>query len=213
MVAGQTLSLDQARWTVLWARLGAQGTGQSTFNQLEAAYADLARAYHNTRHLLNCLQEFDRNQMLAARADEVEAALWFHDAVYAPGRSDNEAASARLAEATLSIHSVAADSAQRVAALVLATRHLSLSNDSDAQLVCDVDLSILGREAGEFDEFEDLIRREYAWVPEPIYRTSRAAVLSGFLRRPSIYQSAPFVKRYERQARQNLERAVATLTR
>jgi predicted metal-dependent HD superfamily phosphohydrolase len=187
--------------------------GLSTFHELAAAYAEPARAYHNTRHLQDCLQQFDRNQTLATRANEVEAALWFHDAVYSPGKPDNEVRSARLAEAALMTHGVAIDSAQRVAALVLATRHLDLANDPDAQLVCDVDLSILGREADEYDEFEALIRREYAWVPEPVYRATRAAVLNGFLRRPSIYQSRPFRERYEQQARHNLERTVATLTR
>ena len=212
-MALDTLPLDPARWSGLWRRLGAHGTGHSTFNQLAAAYADLARAYHNTRHLQDCLQEYERNRTLANRADEVEAALWFHDAVYVPGKSDNEARSARLAETTLTTHGVAIDVAQRVAALVLETRHLVLSNEPDAQLVCDVDLSILGRDAAEYAEFEALIRREYAQVPEPIYRVTRAAVLTGFLHRPSIYQSTPFVERYEQQARLNLERAVATLTR
>ena len=212
-MAQDTLPLDPVRWSGLWARLGADGIGSSTFDELAAAYADPARAYHNTRHLQDCLQELDRNRALATRADEVEVALWFHDSVYSSEKSDNEVRSARLAEAALTAHGVAMDSAQRVAALVFATRHLELSNDPDAQLVCDVDLSILGREADEYDEFEELIRREYGWVPEPVYRATRAAVLNRFLGRPSIYQWRPFVERYEQQARRNLARTVATLTR
>ena len=194
-MAQDTLPLDPVRWSGLWARLGADGSGSSTFDELAAAYADPARAYHNTRHLQDCLQELDRNRALATRADEVEVALWFHDSVYSSEKSDNEVRSARLAEAALTAHGVA------------------MSDDPDAQLVCDVDLSILGREADEYDEFEELIRREYGWVPEPVYRATRTAVLNRFLGRPSIYQWRPFVERYEQQARRNLARTVATLTR
>jgi len=211
-VEQETLSLDHARWTHLWARLGAHGAGHSIFDQLVAAYGDPVRAYHNIGHLRHCLMEFDRSRSIARHPDEVEAALWFHDAVYVPGNSDNEVRSARLAETALTNDGVPPDRAKRVAALILATRHLEVAEGRDAQLVCDIDLSILGSEPSEFDEFERLIRREYAWVPQPIYRSSRAAVLGGFLRRPSIYQSPPFMERYERQARRNLERAVATWT-
>jgi predicted metal-dependent HD superfamily phosphohydrolase len=49
-------------------------------------------------------------------------------------------------------------------------------------------------------------------VPEDTYRSSRAAVLAGFLRRSSIYQVKEFVNRYEARARQNLEHALAALT-
>jgi predicted metal-dependent HD superfamily phosphohydrolase len=101
--------------------------------------------------------------------------------------------------------------ADRVAALVLATRHASVPSVPDEQLICDIDLSILGREPGIFDAFEQQIRREYAWVPEPTYRRERSAVLSGFLRRRSIYQTDQFRQRYEVLARANLERLIKKL--
>ena len=53
--------------------------------------------------------------------------------------------------------------------------------------------------------------RSAAWVPEPVYRSSRAEVLSGFLRRRSIYLTAHFRDRYEVPARQNLHRLIARL--
>jgi predicted metal-dependent HD superfamily phosphohydrolase len=100
---------------------------------------------------------------------------------------------------------------RRVAELVLATRHLTLPREPDGQYLCDIDLSILGREPEVFDEFERRIRREYAWVPEPIYRSSRSEVLAGFLRRRSIYQTEFFRARYEQAARANLERSLRDL--
>lgn len=204
--------LDQKRWTALWTRLGAQGSGLSIFAHLTSAYAEPSRAYHTADHIRDCLTQLDATRDLARRADEVEAALWFHDAVYVPGGPDNEDRSARLAQTALLACGVSLEVARRVAELVLATRHLTIPREPDAQLLCDIDLSILGREPEVFDEFERRIRQEYAWVPDALYRSTRAQILSGFLRRRSIYQTEQFRERYEASARANLERTLEHLT-
>jgi predicted metal-dependent HD superfamily phosphohydrolase len=200
--------LDQERWADLWSRLGAQGNGFSIFNHLATAYAEPARAYHTADHIRDCLNQLDLNRDAARRPDEVEAAIWFHDAVYVPAASDNEDRSARLAQTALLACAVPLEVSRRVAELVLATRHLTLAREPDGQLLCDIDLSILGREPEVFDEFERRIRQEYAWVPEPLYRSTRGEVLSGFLRRRWIYQTEQFRNRYEASARANLERTL-----
>jgi predicted metal-dependent HD superfamily phosphohydrolase len=210
-MGGQQGTLDEQRWLELWSRLGAQGSGASIFAQLAAAYAELGRAYHTAEHIRDCLVQLDLSRNLAQHPDEVEAALWFHDAVYRPGASDNEDQSAELARTALCTGAVPREVADRTAALVLATRHAGVPSLPDEQLICDIDLSILGREPGTFDAFERQIRHEYAWVPEPMYRRERSAVLSGFLRRRSIYQTDQFRQRYEALARANLEGLIEKL--
>ena len=210
-MGGQQETLDRQRWLELWSRLGAQGSGAPIFARLATAYAEPGRAYHTAEHIRDCLAQLDLSQDLAQHPDEVEAALWFHDAVYRPGASDNEDQSAELARTALSLGSVPREVAERTAALVLATRHAGVPGTPDEQLICDIDLSILGQEPGVFDAFERQIRREYAWVPEPLYRHERSAVLSGFLRRRSIYQTDKFRHRYEALARANLERLLDQL--
>lgn len=205
-------TLDQQRWAGLWSRLGAQGSGLSIFAHLGAAYAEPGRAYHTAEHIRDCLTQLDRSREIARRPDEVEAGVWFHDAVYSPGASDNEDRSARLAQTALLACAVPLEVSRRIAELVLATRHLALAREPDGQLLCDIDLSILGREPEVFDEFERRVRQEYAWVPEPAYRSSRSEVLTGFLRRRSIYQTEFFRARYEEPARANLERSVRNLS-
>lgn len=204
-------TLDQGRWLALWDRLGAQGSGYSVFAHLSASYQEPGRAYHTAEHIRDCLAQLDQARDVARRADEIEAAIWFHDAVYVPGGSDNEDRSARLAQAALMACSVSLEVARRIGNLVLATRHLAVSNDPDIQLMCDIDLSILGRDPPVFAEFERRIRQEYDWVPEPVYRTSRAEILRGFLDRPSIYQTEHFRARYEGPAHANLERLIREL--
>ena len=193
-------------------RLGANGAGLSIFGQLAAAYAEPARAYHTAEHIEDCLTQLDQSQSVAQHPDEVEAAIWFHDAVYLPGSPDNEDRSAHLARTTLVVSGVPAERADRIAELILATRHVAIPIDAGAALLCDIDLSILGRPPDAFAEFERRIQREYAWVPEPMYRSARSEILRGFLGRRSIYQTDEFRGRYEGQARQNLDRLITQLS-
>jgi predicted metal-dependent HD superfamily phosphohydrolase len=133
----------------------------------------------------------------------VELALWFHDAIYDTHRSDNEERSADWAKASVGN--------ARVHALVMATRHEAVPHDIDAQVLVDVDLWILGAPEERFDEYESQVRQEYGWVPGPIYRRKRKAILESFLARAAIYNTARFIERYEPQARVNLARSLARL--
>jgi predicted metal-dependent HD superfamily phosphohydrolase len=204
-------TLDQERWLALWSRLGAQRNGTSTFANLAAAYAEPGRAYHNAEHIRDCLTELDSSRANAEHPDEVETALWFHDAVYLPGGSDNEQQSAELARTALTAAGVSDSVAGQVTTLILATQHTAPAGTADQKLICDIDLSIFGREPAIFDEFERHIRQEYAWVPEPIYRRERSRVLAGFLKRRSIYQTESFRREFEIPARANLQRLIAGL--
>ena len=181
------------------------------FTVLEAAYAEPTRSYHTADHIGDCLAQFDLSRSAAQRPDEVEAGIWFHDAVYQPGVADNEQRSANLALTSLTDAEVGPEVAHRIASLVMSTQHLEVPTDPDAALLCDIDLSILGRATDVFDEFERRIRREYAWVPEPVYRGARAEILAGLLGRTPIFQTEYFRHRYEAPARANLERTIARL--
>jgi predicted metal-dependent HD superfamily phosphohydrolase len=204
-------ALDQGRWVLLWSRLGAQGSGLTQLERLQAAYAGPTRFYHTAGHINDCLDELERGRDHAERADEVEAAIWFHDAVYVPGAPDNEERSALLANTELAAGAVSREIRDRVSQLVLATRHDDEPQGPDAQLLCDIDLSILGKESRTYDDFERNIRREYAQIPEVAYRMGRAALLEKLLARSCIYLTEQFRSRYERQARRNLTRALARL--
>lgn len=75
----------------------------------------------------------------------------------------------------------------------------------------DIDLAILGAPQARFDEYEDQIRREYAWVPEADFRAGRARILESFLARPRIFQTRHFNARLEESARENMARSLARL--
>lgn len=199
----------QHSWQRAWTGIGARGEGRGVYDQLLAYYSEQHRHYHTLQHLDECLAMFESVRELAEHPDEIELALWFHDAIYDTHRPDNEERSADWARTALIDAGVAIDSADRVHALIMATRHTANPILPDEQLLVDIDLSILGAEQARFDEYEEQIRKEYAFVPRWLFRRKRRAILQGFLDRPSIYSTPYFRDMLEQRARENLKQAMA----
>lgn len=172
-----------------------------------ARYAEPHRRYHTLRHLDECFERLEPVRAHAERVGEIDVALWYHDAVHDPLASDNEARSADLAVRAMQRAGLGGTACDRVRALIMATRHDALPAPGDAALLVDVDLGILAAEPARFDEYEEEIRAEYAWVPGPLFRSKRREVLSGFGARERIYVSGAF-DGDERRARENLGRSI-----
>jgi predicted metal-dependent HD superfamily phosphohydrolase len=199
------------RWSRFWGRLEAEGIPGPVYRLLSDLYAEPQRAYHSLRHLTHCLDEFEDARHLAERPNDVEMALWFHDAIYDPKSKDNERNSAELARRIATEARLPEAFGARVSDLILATQHQGLPEGADARLLVDIDLAILGRPQGEFDEYEANIRKEYIFVPWPEYRPARSAVLQSFLDRSAIYSTDHFRRKYESRARANLKRSLSKL--
>ena len=207
------MNLTLANWQRLWGELGAAQASGGLMNQLVAAWGERHRHYHTLQHLRECLAHFEAASMLARRPAEVELAIWFHDAVYDPARDDNEARSAAWAHASVLAAGCDAAVADRVHALVMATKsHVAPEDDPDARLLVDIDLAILGAAPARFDEYERQVRREYAHVPDPQWRAKRADLLRRFLGRPRLYATDAFRDALESRARDNLQRSLAALS-
>src|SRR5436190_31877 len=116
-------------------------------------------------------------------------AIWYHDAVYDPRAQDNEERSAALVKNVAARAGLSPNFSEKVEVMILATRHKTVPSDADAQLLTDIDLSILGYDKDRFEEYERQIRREYRWVPGPIFSSKRSAILRRFLIRPTIYST------------------------
>jgi predicted metal-dependent HD superfamily phosphohydrolase len=186
--------------------------------ELVSAYTAPDRHYHDLHHIeaLLCLAD-DCADAITDR-DAVEAAIWFHDAIYDSRRSDNEERSAALAMARLA-GTAHEGRIARIAAMIRATAGHAMPDFADAAagrdcaLFLDMDLAILGSPAADFDAYEAAVRREYGWVTEPQWKLGRRAVLAQFLARPAIYTTARFRASHEETARRNLARAIARLDR
>jgi len=188
----------------------------SQWRELRDAYATPPRAYHHWGHIEAVMQHY------AAVATgpgwrqprETALALLFHDAVYEPGRSDNEARSADLARATLARWWPDADlDIERIADLILLTaRHGQLRPqdvDADAALLLDCDMAILAAPPAQFEAYDQAIAEEYRdRVPGFLYRINRRRFLRAVLAMPRIFLSDWFHERCDAQARVNLQRAI-----
>ncbi len=203
-------TLDRARFRALLHRLSTGADPSALFEDLSRAWSEPHRAYHGPAHLASCLALLDATRASAVRADEIEAALWFHDAVYDPRADDSEVRSAAWAAVALSEIGAASDAVPRIEALVLVTRHDREPQDADQRLIGDIDLAVLGAVPEEFDRYDRAIRMEYAWVPADRYRRERGAVLRGLLEREPLYRTVPFRAR-ETSARANITRALERL--
>ncbi|HEV7394527.1 MAG TPA: hypothetical protein VGO08_23020 [Burkholderiales bacterium] len=199
------------QWRQMWLGLGVPVPDDGLLQDLIGRYCEPHRKYHTTQHLDECFDRLQALRSTAAHPHEIELALWFHDAIYDVKRRDNEEKSADWARSTVSAAGLAAEIGQRVHALVMATRHNAVSRDVDEQILVDVDLSILGASPERFDEYEQQVREEYSWVPDVLFRHKRRSVLTEFLERPTIFNTAGFINRYEAQARANLERSIKRL--
>jgi predicted metal-dependent HD superfamily phosphohydrolase len=202
--------MDPARWTRLMAALGIPEELES-FHSLVAAYSEKHRHYHTQLHIEHCLRELDSAPGIAREPEEVELALWFHDAIYNPHSSENEERSAAWACSLLERHGIDSARVNRVREHILATRHAVSASEPDAKLVVDIDLAILGADESRYAAFENEVRKEYRWVPSILFRSKRAEILESFLARPRIYETIPFHDRYEARARVNLAGAIAAL--
>lgn len=155
---------------------------------------------------------FDQTKFLAAHPEEVELAIWFHDVVYDTRRNDNEQKSAEWAESVIIQAGLDLVIAERVSRSILATRHDMELTGADEQLMVDVDLSILGRNENSFWQYEENIRKEYAWVPENVFRQKRIEILQGFLYRQYIYYHENYREMFEEKARAKLKQAITRLS-
>jgi predicted metal-dependent HD superfamily phosphohydrolase len=177
---------------------------------LLARWSESHRKHHTVSHLHEMLDaigeladaglDFDR--------EAVELAAWFHDAVYEITRDDNEERSAELARELL----VSSPVRDEVARLVLVTKtHEVADDDTNAAVLCDADLSVLGSTPHRYHTYATAVRDEYANVPDEVFKPARAHALTSLLQGP-LFHTQPGRSRWEERARRNVVDELAELS-
>lgn len=197
----------------------------STQSELTALYSDATRSYHSMSHVNCLLSLLSTHRPLFADPDAVEAAIWFHDAIYDSRAKPpaNELHSAAMAVSALR-DTVDPDRLERIKVMIEATATHTVptaeqlgSNDpghvQDAAMFLDMDLSILAADEKEYKEYEKGVRKEYQWVGAKEWKKGRGDVLRGFLERDKIYHSEVFRGLWEEKARGNLRDSLEELER
>jgi len=206
------MCLPWGRFQALWKRCEAPGDPRPVFEDLWCRYCEPQRIYHRCTHLVHCFQQLDLAYALIQDPDPVEMALWFHDAIYTPGSSENEKESAELF-ARAAEDQFRPSFIREVYELIIVTAHKELAQERNKQFVADIDLSSLGADWEEFLRDTKALREEHADSSDAVYYVAHAKFLTSMLQRPRIYGTDFFYGRYERRARENITRLLAVLAR
>ena len=171
------------------------------FDDVVARYGEPHRAYHTIHHVEHVLGKVD--EIGQGHDHAVVLAAILHDVIYDTARNDNEARSADYAREVLA----GRREAERVATLIEATKtHEGPAGDDGLDALLDADLSTFADD----DEGRngELIRQEYASVPEEAFQVGRRRVLQSFLEREPLYRTELMRTRYEAKAKANIRAAI-----
>jgi predicted metal-dependent HD superfamily phosphohydrolase len=193
------------RWREL-AGAGMDDVGRS----LIAAYSEPQRRYHGLGHVNWLLEEVRRRAALIQDPVLVGFAIWFHDAVYDPRRTDNEDLSAEWAARALP----PGPRTEQVADLIRRTKsHAQGDAGGDAAVFLDMDIAILGAARDVYSAYAADIRAEYGHIPDALFAAGRGAFLQAQLSRGRIFRTDTYEMELGQRARANLAWEVDQLRR
>jgi predicted metal-dependent HD superfamily phosphohydrolase len=160
-------------------------------DELLRTYSEPNRQYHSIEHIGSLLRQLEEHGHAVIDGDAVVLAMLFHDVVHDPLRHDNEKKCAALAGEQLAFLGFPGGVIAKVEQYINATKHALdfVTADCDLAVLLDLDLSTLAAAPAEYRGYSQAIRREYAHVPDELYRRGRRRVLEGFLGRQRIYRT------------------------
>lgn len=202
---------------------GAHGNEIAFWKEIAMPYLTEAnRNHHNILHVGTMSADLKEVMHLCEDPVAVAYAIWMHDIFNDTmmRRHENEERSADKAVSLAQSLGLPEEFCQKVRALIMATKHDRTFTDPDIQVLVDLDLSILGANPRIFREYEDNIRKEYAWMhDEPtlngqadvVFSAGRLEVLRAFYLKKYLYHTEHFRTKYEAAARANLEASIKAL--
>ena len=189
---------------------------KALWQDIAVRYNESQRAYHSLQHIQQLFLQFEKIKHQLHEPHIIALALYYHDIIYDPRRSDNELKSAEYAVEALKGY-LSAEQCQHIYALIMMTAthelHECLDTDtvSDAAYFLDMDLSILGTPWSEYQVYAQAVRQEYRHIANEDYRTGRIAVLQKLFAHPVLYLTAYYHNQFEVQARDNIKREISLL--
>lgn len=172
------------------------------FNFLESCYNEEGRFYHTFKHIESCIRSLNLIKNNVIDFEAISMALFFHDIVYNTKSLTNEFDSAELMKRKLLDFDFSDHFLEKVYNLILLTQHPSVTEDSDALHMIDIDLLVLSSDRDVFLKYHDDIKKEYSWVPENLFESNRKEFLSTLLNN-YIYRSDSYRHLNER-AKKNI---------
>ena len=183
---------------------------EQCFSIVTEHYANPNRHYHNLKHIENLITQI---QQLSLSADDnvilINVAV-FHDVIYKAGRKDNEHKSAEFAAYWLSKLNLGPIESLLICNMIRST-NTHQSSDILTQLFLDIDLSILGENEENYQEYTVQIRKEHVQIPNYLYKIGRKRFLKQMLAREVIFATPEYYEGFENLARKNLRNELNSL--
>lgn len=180
--------------------------------EIEKNYSNKKRHYHTLQHLDSLLRELTEVKENIQHWETILFTLYYHDIVYNPLKSNNEEKSAELAEKRMNQLALPNEQIQNCKEQLVATKTHTPSNNSDTNYFTDADLSILGQPWETYQLYFKNVRKEYSIFPDFLYNPGRKKALNHFLSMERIFKTDYFYERYEKQAKQNLQKEIERLS-
>ncbi len=183
---------------------------RAVLSELQAGYGDPARHYHTEKHIISMLNHM--TDLDFRDRDMARLAIFFHDVIYDPTRSDNEQRSADLLKQKLSEY-VPTGRLDKAATIIEATASHKATGDHDTDLALDLDMGILGQPWSVYEVYAKGVMAEYLpYTGEAAWRQGRVSLfIDPTLARGSIFLTERF-KQFDARAMENLRREKAWLT-
>lgn len=179
------------------------------WQDLEKAYSGKNRYYHNLTHLEEMIAQYERYHSQLTFPIEVLYAIFYHDYIYKATSKENELKSAQFAISILPEN--AKINAALVFDMIVATKRHAHNRVEDINWLIDFDLKILSKEWKAYEVYFKQIRKEYKIYPDMLYNPGRKKALQHFLENEFIFQTETFRTKYEKQARENIQREISQL--
>jgi len=181
------------------------------WQEIEKSYSQKNRKYHNLTHLENMILELENVKEETSDYDVMLFSVFYHDIIYKATSKDNEEKSAEVAKTRLDKLNISNERITKIYNQILATKSHKRSDDSDTNFLVDADLAILGKDWKVYDNYIQQIRKEYSIYPDFLYNPGRKKVLTHFLEFDEIFKTNHFKEKYEKMARENIQREISML--
>lgn len=179
---------------------------------IEKRYSNKNRFYHNLQHIENVYHQLQDVKKHINQWDVLLFSLFYHDVIYNPLQSDNEAKSAEFARKIMLEIGVPAQQIKLCIMQIESTKSHQISIDYDTNYFTDADLSILGETWDNYETYFKAVRKEYAIYPNFMYNGGRKKVLQHFLAMPRIFKTQHYFETLEQQAKQNIQKEILLLS-
>ncbi|MDX9690283.1 MAG: pantetheine-phosphate adenylyltransferase [Alphaproteobacteria bacterium] len=183
------------------------------YKEVVGFYNDNDRLQHNLFHIVSGLRPLKDSMRDLADPDATVLAWLLHDSAYNAQSQTNEEDSVEVMHNFVRKWGISPSLTDRSGPIILSSKHGVIPPETeDQRIMHDIDMLLFAQSRKDYIQTAQNMRREYGWATDESWRKGRREFLQ-WLDRTGIYITAPFQRKYDRQARSNIAWECKTLTK